>query len=359
MGIADRDYARPDQNTRGRASGVARVRAMSVTGWLIAINVAVFVLANILLKNTNADVSAGMLSLKDVSTEEIRQAVVKPEAGMYPVPGQPFPAYFQYPAFDRATNKHIGGLRMQHGPVLHEYGHFSTGKVLELQVWRFLTFQFLHADPTHLLFNMLGLFFVGTLVEQYLGARRYIAYYLLCGICGALGYLALNLLGYVVLQQWPQLKYQVPALLFDDVYTPLIGASAGVFGVLMAAAFIAPRAIVMVFFVIPMKLRTAVYLFLGLAMLNLVRGGSNAGGDAAHVGGAIAGAYFIRHTHLLREFFDIFGNSRLFPQRRAAPPKSGPVETEIDRILSKVRSEGLQSLTDRERLVLRRASEGA
>ena len=123
---------------------------------------------------------------------------------------------------------------------------------------------------------------------------------------------------------------------------------------MLAAAYIAPSAMVEVLFVIPMRLRTAVYLFVGLATLNLIRGGSNAGGDAAHVGGALAGAYFIRHSHLLREFFDILGSSRLIPRRAAV---GRPPGDEIDRILEKVRSEGLQSLNERERRALHRASQ--
>jgi hypothetical protein len=144
----------------------------------------------------------------------------------------------------------------------------------------------------------------------------------------------------------------LPALLFDDPFMPLIGASAGVFGVLMAAAYIAPRALVDVMFVIPMRLRTAVYIFLGLAALNLLRGGNNAGGDAAHVGGALAGAFLIRRPHLLRDFFDLMGDSR-------KGKKLGAREMEVDAILRKVHEHGLESLNPSEREMLRRASEAA
>jgi len=86
----------------------------------------------------------------------------------------------------------------------------------------------------------------------------------------------------------------------------------------MAAAFIAPNAQILLFFIIPMRLRTAAYAFTALAAVNLARGGNNAGGDAAHIGGALAGFYFIRHTHLLRDFFEILGPSRKHKAGRAA-----------------------------------------
>jgi hypothetical protein len=144
----------------------------------------------------------------------------------------------------------------------------------------------------------------------------------------------------------PGLMDSIPALLFDDIYTPLVGASAGVFGVLMAAAFIAPTAIVDVFLIIPMKMRTAVYLFLAFAALNLLRVGQNAGGDAAHVGGAIAGYYFIRHMHLLRDFFDFVGA----PRERTRAEQT----TEIDRILDKIKREGMAALSETEKRELQR-----
>jgi membrane associated rhomboid family serine protease len=53
------------------------------------------------------------------------------------------------------------------------------------EFWRFISFQFLHANLSHLLFNMIGLYFFGSIVEQYLGSKRYLAFYLLCGVAGA------------------------------------------------------------------------------------------------------------------------------------------------------------------------------
>ncbi|MCB9838111.1 MAG: rhomboid family intramembrane serine protease [Phycisphaeraceae bacterium] len=310
MGIYDREYVRVGPRS---PSGLGWMSAWSMNTWIIAINVAVFILMA------------------------------------------------------------MGGPKF--AGAVEEWGHFSTAKALfyvgvnplnkqhvvyfGLEIWRFITFQFLHANAQHVLFNMIALFFFGGMVENYLGRTRYLAFYLTCGVFGAVMYVILNLLG-----QLPGAQ-NLPFLLINDPTLKLVGASAGVFGVLLACAFIAPNAQILLFFVFPMRLATAVYLFVGIAFFAVYSRSQNAGGEAAHIGGAIAGAYFIRHTHLLRDFFDIFGKraprkSRAKPANaKAVPGESGPVidEAEMDRILSKIATQGMQSLTDKERRTLRRATE--
>lgn len=404
MGIADRDYTRANPAPRGRPAtpalrgrglgggrgnlggsgggmlGRGRFGMLSMNTWLIIINVAVFVLGGVLFPAILQSVSpnspggaritslltsrqsAGRIFLPETTPEQQRSGVVDWSVSRsLPVT----PGFLFHPIYDPKTVtidaqgrvlvppgvQPIGGNRFRIQLVLDAWGHFSTGKAfVEFQVWRFLTFQFLHANSTHLLLNMLGLWFVGWIVEEYLGRRRYLAFYLTCGIFGAITYLVLNYIGNLLKTSGiaPGLMDSVPALLFDDIYTPLVGASAGVFGILMAAAYIMPTAIVDVFFIIPMKMRTAVYLFLGFAAINLFRGGNNAGGDAAHVGGAIAGYYFIRHMHLLRDFFDFVGA----PRERSRTE----ITAEVDRILDKVRREGIASLSDAERTTLQRSA---
>lgn len=348
------------------------MRMLSVNTWLIIINVAVWLVGAFalpLLEREPTWVGAGRVIDTRATPDEIARA--KPDTKVR-VPIPQTPGYYGHPLMvdvrDAAgrtvvdprgvpLEKQIGWDRYAPMPRLHAYGHFSTGKAfLEMQLWRFISFQFLHADVTHLLFNMLGLWFVGSIVEEYLGRRRYLAFYTVCGMFGAISYLVLNFVGFLLFTYMsPSLRGEVPALLFDDIYTPLIGASAGVFGVLMAAAYIAPNEIVDVMLILPMRMRTAVYIFLGLAAINLFRGGQNAGGDAAHVGGAIAGAFFIRRTHLLRDFFDILGDSR--KGRRPGIPTGE--STRVEEILAKVKENGMESLTAGEREVLRRASEAA
>ena len=188
--------------------------------------------------------------------------------------------------------------------IFREWLHMSTKHAIwGIQYWRFIGFQFLHADLQHLIFNMIGLYFFGPLVEQYLGGKRYLAFYLLCGIFGSVLYLALNLMGYVV-------GKEIPFLLVNDPASQLIGASAGVFGILLAGAFLAPNVKVLVFFILPMRLSTMAYLLVAFSIFTMFRNGSNAGGETAHLGGALAGWYFIRNPHHLNGFFDFLGKSR-------------------------------------------------
>ncbi|HYE02172.1 MAG TPA: rhomboid family intramembrane serine protease, partial [Phycisphaerales bacterium] len=289
----------------------------SFNTWLIIANLAVFLLNNMVLRQGHA-VPHGLYEIGAPTAQQKARAMIY-RGITHPVPGEP--GIFYHPIVDPYALVHdpaegarpagIGQERFAYMPVLQALGHFSTGRALlwrddwgnsiGLEVWRFVTFQFLHYDATHLILNMLGLIFVGGMVEERLGPRRYGAFYLTCGIFGALLYLLLNAVGWAI-RDATGAEPSVPLLLFSDPFTPLIGASAGVFGVLMAAAKLNPRQIVDVFLIIPMRLRTAVLIFLALALLNLFRGGPNAGGDAAHVGGALAGAYFARRTHLLRDF---------------------------------------------------------
>lgn len=241
------------------------------------------------------------------------------------------------------------------GHFLFLHGHFSTIEaIFQLEVWRLITFQFLHANLNHVFFNMFGLFVFGGLVEQHLGSKRYVAFYLMCGIGGGLMYLLLNLCEAVF-------HIPIPGNFLDPA-TPLIGASAGVFGVIMACAFISPNSQVLLFFAFPLKMKTLAYGYVALSAFSLVMGSANAGGEAAHLGGALAGFYFIRNSHLLRDFFDVTGDSRKppKPKRGRAKPRERtpklPDQREIDRILDKVHNKGIHSLSAAEKKILKKAS---
>jgi membrane associated rhomboid family serine protease len=233
--------------------------------------------------------------------------------------------------------------------VLRDWLHMSTDHAIwGVQYWRLIGFQFLHANFQHLLFNMIGLFFFGPLVERYLGGKRFLAFYLLCGIFGAVMYLILNLGGYIF-------GDSIPGLLFNDTATPLVGASAGVFGILLAGAFLAPNVRVLVFFVIPMRLATMAYCLVLLALFSVIFGQNNAGGEAAHLGGAAAGWYFIRNPHHLNGFFDFLGKADPTSKHFALREK-GTKQAELDRILDKIHKKGLHSLSNKEKKKLHDAS---
>ncbi|MBL8761253.1 MAG: rhomboid family intramembrane serine protease [Phycisphaerae bacterium] len=240
-----------------------------------------------------------------------------------------------------------------------DHGHFSTYQLVpRLQFWRLITFQFLHASFLHLAMNMLGLWVFGGMVERHLGARKYAAFYLVCGIFGGVMYVVLNGLGYGAVRLFN--LQSAPFLLFNSASTPLVGASAGVFGVIMACAFVAPNAMIqMIFPPVSLRMKVMAYCYVGLALFNLMIGGSNAGGDAAHIGGAIAGYFFIRRSHLLHDFFDVLNDSRkaASAKRKPVPTEPGPDQAELDRILAKIRAEGMGALTEKEKATLRSATD--
>lgn len=254
------------------------------------------------------------------------------------------------------------------GRWVYDHGHFATYWMgwPNLEVWRLLTFQFLHADLTHIVFNMIGFYVFAPTVEQHLGKKRFVAFYLVCGICGGLMYLVLNALGFFAHKMG---MGAVPILLFNDVKMPLVGASAGVFGVIMACAYIEPDVRVIVFPIpFEVKIKTLAYAYFALALIGLIFRGQNQGGEAAHVGGAIAGFFFVRNSHLLRDFFDVLDDSRKPKARKpAVPGKPGfagrlrgegtMTEAELDRILAKIKTSGFDSLTEGEKRSLREDTE--
>ncbi len=357
MGLSDRDYARQQPPSIGiPARGRGVLPGMSVNTILIVLCVAVFVIDGFL---PIVDVPTGRVQWLNDQAQMLDRDRWALGSGylQHPTPGMAFRSIHE-----KASNQLIGWAEVMRMHFLTAHLHFST-RLGGLEFWRFIGFQFLHASVAHLVFNMIGLFFFGPIVEEYLGRKRYLAFYLLCGCCGALMYLILNGIGYVVQAQFGAAA--IPGLLFSDPSTPLVGASAGIFGVIMAGAYLAPNATVAVYFIIPMRLRTLAYGLVALALFTLVTGGHNAGGEAGHLGGAIAGAYFIRHSHHLHNFFDILGRvdptSHHYTEGKTGGSQRWRGRTrnpaEIDRILDKISRDGLHSLTDAEKRALAEASE--
>ena len=366
MGIYERDYIRrppPQRGAYGRG-GLSSLRMWSVNTWLIVICVGVFVVDGMLSPRW---VSMGIeTTLPALEWAAIDQSVLVMDEDVTPTVrdrlGKPYLGFKDLYLETSQGRTPVARQTFQSMPPLQSFLHFSTQRgFLRVEFWRLIGFQFLHGGFVHLLFNMMGLYFFGPMVERYLGGKRYLAFYLLCGIFGALMYCLLNVGGWITTMMAVS-TVQIPGLLFNSPSTPLIGASAGVYGVLMAGAFLVPNAMVLVFFILPMRLATLAYALVIIAMINVIFGGHNAGGEAGHIGGAIAGFYFIRHPHHLHGFFDFMG--RIDPTShhyrgkgrrfRRGPGKAD--RSDIDRILDKISDRGLHSLTDKEKRLLRDAS---
>ena len=234
-------------------------------------------------------------------------------------------------------------------------GEFSIqSAIYRVQLWRFVTYQFLHFGLFHVAVNMIGLFFFGPMIERWWGSRRFLAFYLLCGTCGAVIFSLIGILA-------PEVIY--PADAPGEVTTaPLVGASGSLFGILVACAVLYPQQRVMLLIPpIPMSMRTMALFFLGLAALAVIVGADNAGGQAAHLGGALLGFVLVKNPRRL-DWAD-----RLSPSAIQSGVNQGRFErrqrqqrqqqAEVDRILDKVSQHGLQSLTRKEKKTLSRATE--
>ena len=239
--------------------------------------------------------------------------------------------------------------RGSQGP-LSEWGCFSIEKaVQQWQVWRWLTYQFIHGGFWHLVGNMIVLYFFGRMLEAWWGSRRFLAFYLLCGASGAVVF---------------SLLAMVPGLLNVSSDTPMVGASGSVFGILVGCAVLYPRQRVMLLFPpIPMSMRTLALIFLGIAALSVIVGSRNAGGEAAHLGGAALGWLLVRRPNWLN-FANGFGGSianaqlkRLQRKAQRQRQKVEDAEAQVDKILDRVREHGLQSLSPREKKILKNATE--
>ena len=200
------------------------------------------------------------------------------------------------------------------------------------QLWRLITYQFLHGGIGHVLFNMIGLFFLGPTLEKHWGTKRFLRFYLSCGVAGGLFFTLLVGLGF--LQS-----------------APMVGASSGILGLLAACAILFPHFVVF-FFLFPVPIRVAAVILTLLYVVNLLTLGPNAGGDAAHLAGMAAGAFYV----VSRPW-----RYRLKMKTRASSWKKQKDNTldlraEVDRILAKVHNQGIHSLTSREKRILKEAT---
>lgn len=216
--------------------------------------------------------------------------------------------------------------------------------VLHGQVWRLVSACFLHWSGDHIFWNMLGLYFFGPYLERSWGRRKFLTVYLISGAAANLIYVLLYLVGW---------KYAAGVA---------AGASGCVYAVLGACAVLLPQIRVLVFFILPLKIRTFLLIFLCYGLLNATRGGANAGGDAVHIAGILLGAAYA--------WWDRRGSLGLhqFRVKPVAQPKKkkgawsrklekeSQLQEELDRILAKIQEQGLAGLTAREKEILARAS---
>ena len=142
------------------------------------------------------------------------------------------------------------------------------------QPWQLITYAFLHSGTTHLLFNMLALYMFGAPLEQWFGTRRFSAYYFVCVVVAA--------------------AVQLAVTAAANVNAPTLGASGGIFGLLLAFAWYFPRQRIMLLIPpIPMPAWLFVLLYGLLELVLGVTGNMSDVAHFAHLGGMLGGAAMI------------------------------------------------------------------
>ncbi|MBL0051166.1 MAG: rhomboid family intramembrane serine protease [Bacteroidetes bacterium] len=232
----------------------------------------------------------------------------------------------------------------------------SSFSLVIFKPWSYFTYMFFHTDVFHILFNMLALYWIGNLFEEYLGSKKLVAVYIVSGLCGGLLF---------------QLAYNTLPL-FSSVAagSQLIGASAGIVGLMVATAVLIPNHEVMLILLGQVKLKWLVIVLVLLFYFNIPK--SNAGGEISHLGGALFGYLFMIYlrkgtdlTKWMQNILGIFTNERKTKMRILEKTKLNDeqynqrkkiMEETVDSILDKINKSGYNSLTKEEKDILYRAS---
>ena len=142
--------------------------------------------------------------------------------------------------------------------------------------WQLLSYGFLHGDIRHIAFNMFGLWMFGRDLERLWGAKRFLTYFLVC-VVGA---------GVIQL---------LVAAIQGGLY-PTVGASGGLFGLLLAYGLTFPnRTIMLIFFPVPIRAKTFVFLFAAFELFTGLSGVNNGIANFAHVGGMLVGFLMLQY----------------------------------------------------------------
>jgi membrane associated rhomboid family serine protease len=222
-------------------------------------------------------------------------------------------------------------------------------------IWQVVTFQFLHAGLLHIIVNLIVIYFFGRALEEVLGRRPFLVFYLSAGVAGGL------------------LQMLFAGLLPAHFGGSVVGASAGAFGLVAAFAAIFPerQITLLLFFIIPVSMRakTLLWLALGMAVLGMIAQESRIA-HAAHLGGIFAGLIYVSAAVQGRGWSSLWGSrsgpswkppargrsSRAHQDKPIGEMSSAEFMTrEVDPILEKISKQGIHSLTEGERKILEAA----
>jgi membrane associated rhomboid family serine protease len=166
------------------------------------------------------------------------------------------------------------------GHLLSVFGLVPSGFVFEGRIWQLATYSFLHADPLHLILNMMMLAFIASDLEFKWGRRKFLTFYFFCAsVAGVL---------YLLLQLWIWRG--------DGIQQPMIGASGAIYGCLMAYGLLFGERVLLFMMLFPMKAKHFIWVLAGVEFLSTVFSGRGGLSSAAHIGGMLAGVGYLWFT---------------------------------------------------------------
>lgn len=229
--------------------------------------------------------------------------------------------------------------------------------------WTLISYMFAHSrwDIFHILFNMLVFYWFGRLFVEYLGSDKLIALYILGGLAGGLLYLLIF--------------NTVPYYIERSGFSGMVGASAAVYAIVVATATLLPNYTFFLLFFGPVRIKYIAAFYVVISFLGTTQ--SNAGGNIAHLGGALIGFIYLKQlqagvnwggwiTLTLEWFKDLFKSKPKVKvtyrseekkaKKEVKVPVSKSSQAEIDAILDKISDRGYESLTKEEKEKLFNAS---
>lgn len=229
----------------------------------------------------------------------------------------------------------------------------------DFHVYQFITYMFMHGGFGHLFFNMFALWMFGCVLENVLGPKRYLTYYLVCGIGAGL----------------MQEVAQFGSLFFTtgSILGITVGASGAIYGVLLAFGMLFPNERLFIFpLPVPIKAKWFITFYIFLELFSALSTTNDGVAHTAHLGGMLIGFFLIRHwqRHPYSGYTSFDGGKKFFGKMRDSWEKrnkkhdderkeSNPDweynarkkerQERIDRILDKIRRSGYDSLTEEEK----------
>lgn len=228
--------------------------------------------------------------------------------------------------------------------MIEVFGCTPVKVLQDLSVYQLVTYMFLHGGLFHILINMFVLWMFGPEIELTWGTKQFFKYYFLTGISGGI----------------------FTVMLQPNSPIPTIGASAAIYGILVAYAMMFPNRTIYLYFLVPIKVKYAVILFVGLEFLASFSGRTDGVGHYAHLGGAVVGFLYLKLDWRLRRFLGIFSPRRWFGgmkyRRNSRKLEKNRQKTEeimkrVDEILDKINEVGIENISEEERRFLGNASE--